>query len=139
MTGAASATTRGPMACMMAAATSVSAAPTTTSTGIIGLPRLPIAVPTVEAEHGRRVEAGEHHERLGDAELHLAVGERVEAGREGERGVQGGVDRRPHEEPAGHGATSSPSRSSGSARTRVSGICRNRAPVSRKRSTSPVV
>ena len=46
-TGAASATTRGPMAYMMAAATSVSSAPKTVSTGIMGLPRLPIAVPTV--------------------------------------------------------------------------------------------
>ena len=35
------------MTCMRAAATSVSAAPTTTSTGIIGLPRLPMAVPSV--------------------------------------------------------------------------------------------
>ena len=46
-TGAASATIRGPMTYMMAAATSVSAAPTTVSTGIIGLPRLAIAVPAV--------------------------------------------------------------------------------------------
>ena len=62
------------------------------------------------AQHGRRVDAGEHQERLGDAELHLPVGERVEPGRQGERGVERGVERRAREE-AGCviGATSAPS------------------------------
>ena len=46
-TGAASAITRGPMAYIMPAAPRVSRAPKMVSTGIMGLPRLPIAVPTV--------------------------------------------------------------------------------------------
>ncbi len=45
-TGATSATTRGPTVYMMTPAASVSSAPTTVSTGIIGLPRLAMAQPT---------------------------------------------------------------------------------------------
>ena len=53
--------------------------------------------PYGEAHHGGGVDAGEDQQRLGDAELHLTVGERVEAGGERERGVERGVQRPAHE------------------------------------------
>src|SRR5450756_1936120 len=87
---------------------------------------------------GRRVDAGEDQQGLGDAELHLPVRQRVEAGRQGESGVERGVERGAHEQAGGHGVTRAPRVSSESLRTRVRGIWRKRAPTVRKASTSPV-